>query len=587
MSFDEGETGWTFTEQARYETHEVHSPSRRSVMTPMGGYGQQTGSVEQEVSCHLPAGTTARVSAYVKMPKAGSTSNKIFDLRAGGLDETGTTDTFYSGAWVEGARLGPYSDWTLVEWDLFLVNPNLETHSMYISFCTGDGPKAFPDFRPVYIDDVKVAFFTPKVNFPVGSEYYWEVAKGTSSPGPNNWDQKNVWQDSDGYLHLRISKDGSKYYCAGVYSTQKFGHGTYDWQVKGPVDKLDPNVVFGMFGYLNGTTPYTNEIDIEFARWGNPKWDNGNYTVWPANLISNYSSVCHTYEADLKGADESTHRYTWGPNEHYKENVTFRSFKGFKPIEYESMYLQHWGVGTNGNHIPSQPLNIHMNLWLHDGNAPYYPSNRHNVVEEIVIKNFQFIPASSVTSVQPTFGPPGTKVTVEGSGFGKSRSGSCNSGGGFESYVSFNGVPATRYDLWTDSRIVTYVPEGATPGPVAVVTLGGDSGTRKLFQAYPTWYLPEGCTDGGFETFALVQNPGNDPVHVKVSFQTGKGEVAPPELKNFKINPKSRCTFNVGQFVTDANVSTKVESTDGNVICERASYWNGRSGGTDSLGFSY
>ena len=99
-----------------------------------------------------------------------------------------------------------------------------------------------------------------------------------------------------------------------------------------------------------------------------------------------------------------------------------------------------------------------------------------------------------------------------------------------------------------------------------------------------TWYLPEGCTDGGFETWVLVQNP--DPsltAHVNLEFMTSKGAVNGPAVD---LGPNSRTTFNVSNWVpADYNVSTMVTSNVG-VVAERSVYARQRTVGTDSIGAS-
>ena len=45
-------------------------------------------------------------------------------------------------------------------------------------------------------------------------------------------------------------------------------------------------------------------------------------------------------------------------------------------------------------------------------------------------------------------------------------------------------------------------------------------------------------------------------------------------------------TFEIGRYVQTYNVSTKVTSTGGDVICERAVYGNNRQWGHDSIGTS-
>jgi hypothetical protein len=96
-----------------------------------------------------------------------------------------------------------------------------------------------------------------------------------------------------------------------------------------------------------------------------------------------------------------------------------------------------------------------------------------------------------------------------------------------------------------------------------------------------TWYMAEGSTAGGMETWVLVQNPNDSPVDVELDFQTEDGEVQGPARS---ISANSRSTFNVGDYVTSYHVSTEVTATQGEVICERAMYGNNRSWAHDSIG---
>ncbi len=97
------------------------------------------------------------------------------------------------------------------------------------------------------------------------------------------------------------------------------------------------------------------------------------------------------------------------------------------------------------------------------------------------------------------------------------------------------------------------------------------------------WYLAEGCTEGGFETWVLVQNPGSAAVTVNLRFHTDRGEIAYPTLQNVEVPARSRMTFPVHEYVRSYDVSTLVEAV-GEVVCERAEYWDGRQGGHDSIG---
>jgi hypothetical protein len=85
------------------------------------------------------------------------------------------------------------------------------------------------------------------------------------------------------------------------------------------------------------------------------------------------------------------------------------------------------------------------------------------------------------------------------------------------------------------------------------------------------WYLAEGSTGVGFETWILVQNPGGEAAEVSVDYLTTAGEVKGPAVM---IPARSRMNFNAGETVPGTwDVSTRVES-DKPVIAERAMYGN-------------
>jgi len=104
-----------------------------------------------------------------------------------------------------------------------------------------------------------------------------------------------------------------------------------------------------------------------------------------------------------------------------------------------------------------------------------------------------------------------------------------------------------------------------------------------------TWYLAEGSTGiedrGSFETWVLVQNPGDQQASIALTYMTPKGSV---DGQVATLQPHTRKTFNVADVVPNNwNVSTKVTSTQP-VIAERAMYWNTadtfRQAAHDSIG---
>ncbi|MBN2169167.1 MAG: VCBS repeat-containing protein [Actinobacteria bacterium] len=100
-------------------------------------------------------------------------------------------------------------------------------------------------------------------------------------------------------------------------------------------------------------------------------------------------------------------------------------------------------------------------------------------------------------------------------------------------------------------------------------------------EARKKWYLAEGCTNGGMETWVLVQNPNTTAASVSLSFQTDAGQINGPGAV---IPAYSRVSFNLSDYVPGYwGVSTKVEA-DRPVVAERSMFGNGRTWATDSIG---
>jgi len=128
-------------------------------------------------------------------------------------------------------------------------------------------------------------------------------------------------------------------------------------------------------------------------------------------------------------------------------------------------------------------------------------------------------------------------------------------------------------------RAMYYTPPGGANKELGHDSIGVTDPGR-------TWYLAEGATDGGFETWVLVQNPGTDPVDVDIVYQTATGPVQGPQES---IPGETRRSYRVNSTVQTFDVSTKVIAS-GDVICERAVYWTPAGSafkvlGHDSIGY--
>ena len=135
-----------------------------------------------------------------------------------------------------------------------------------------------------------------------------------------------MWLDSADHLHLKISHRGGKWSCAEITMQKRLGFGRYEFQTTGWLDRLDDNVVLGLFNYP--TTDVgpdgTHEIDIEFARWGEARNPLGNFTVWPVER--ELKQVSKAFPVVLTGG-EATHRFTWSVSPKW---VFFR--QGFRDL---------------------------------------------------------------------------------------------------------------------------------------------------------------------------------------------------------------------------------------------------------------
>jgi hypothetical protein len=211
--------------------------------------------------------------------------------------------------------------------------------------------------------------------------YTWTVRSGRGGPGPNTWDQNNVWLDSATNLHLKISHRDGNWSCAEITMTKRLGFGRYQFQTTGRIDRLDDNVVLGLFNYPTGEVgpDGTHEIDIEFARWGKAENPMGNFTVWPVE--KGPKQVTKSFPFELT-RDPMTHRFTWS-----RDQILFQSLKGHRDDDREELSRWIYSPQEPTRFISQQPMPVHINLWLFRGLPP---KDRQEV--EVVIRDFKFTP---------------------------------------------------------------------------------------------------------------------------------------------------------------------------------------------------
>jgi len=156
-------------------------------------------------------------------------------------------------------------------------------------------------------------------------------------------------------------------------------------------------------------------------------------------------------------------------------------------------------------------------------------------------------------------------MTLTGTDFGYSRG---------DSLVTVNGVGATDYASWTNTRIVLVVPEGATTGPVVVRTETGASNANNIFTlTYPVWYLAEGSTDHGFSTRISIENPNDQSLNARVTYMKSDGT---SKQVDCGLPRMSQVTLDPADTLGRADFSTRVECVQGKTIAvDRTMTWTG------------
>jgi hypothetical protein len=305
----------------------------------------------------------------------------------------------------------------------------------------------------------------------------WNVTNGGMA-GKYNASASNISVDANGYLHMKITKTGAAFSCAEMFTTDNLGFGTYQWQIDGAVDKLDKNIVLGLYPYGPAAgigSDGTNEIDIEFARWGNSAWADGNYTVYP-NSGSTVGAT--TFDFSLNGT-YSTSRFVWSGT-----GISFSVLEGFKELGDTSGMIKKWTYAPSSpaTNIPQRAMPLGMNLWICSDGCTTDPT----AGVEIIVRSFTFVPPGTSGVAERACKATGENTTPVFS----SRNGKT---------VVRIGRPAWRemtarvFDLRGRSLYAAKIPEGAgevslpqTPGGVRLAALyspGSPGGSEVLIQS--------------------------------------------------------------------------------------------------------
>lgn len=105
-----------------------------------------------------------------------------------------------------------------------------------------------------------------------------------------------------------------------------------------------------------------------------------------------------------------------------------------------------------------------------------------------------------------------------------------------------------------------------------------------LSAAHKTFYLPDGQSSEGRETWTLVQNPNGSAVTVEITYMTPSG--TGNKVFTDTVPGNSRKTYSMADKLTNSRGAVQVvcKTAGKKIMVERAMYWNGRGAGTDTIG---
>jgi hypothetical protein len=173
------------------------------------------------------------------------------------------------------------------------------------------------------------------------------------------WNECNVMLDTlaDGrnVLVLRLHKDRSGWHGAQIESESTYQYGTFSVGIESSLRPMlvdSPSAVLGFFAYVGPA--YSNEIDMEFTRWGNPIIPPMHYTVWHDVRAGATPPPAASFAggADSQFVRPARHRFVWTAG-----SVTFNSFRGADTVRIGRPF-------TVNRNVPTKPMHIMLNLWV-------------------------------------------------------------------------------------------------------------------------------------------------------------------------------------------------------------------------------
>jgi len=208
----------------------------------------------------------------------------------------------------------------------------------------------------------------PEPNLLHFSGYEWSVRQTPPGMGAV-YDPSNVSVDSEGFLHLRISRKGGGWTSSQLQLTRSLGYGSYRFVAR-DVSRFAPAVVF-VLSTADEFGP-NREIDIEISRWGESAGKNAQYVIQPYFIPANVVRF-------FAPPGRLTYSFVWQPG-----RVEFTTVGNAAPGRSAAIVATH--AFTSGIPSPGTEL-VRLNFYPFD--------NQRNPLQndaEVVIEKFEFLP---------------------------------------------------------------------------------------------------------------------------------------------------------------------------------------------------
>jgi len=341
------------------------------VITNLPAYGT-TDTLKGFVLGANPA--TESVAVFIYVPGCGWVSKPFCSPQL--------TTIQANGSWSANITTGGSGDTTATRVAVLLVS---NTYNQPCVVCSNTLP------TNIYVLAIAKAVVTrpsPGVRFLSFSGYDWWLKNsgGLVGPGPNYFSDftNNVWTDTNGWLHLRITHRSNTWQCAEIVSARTFGPGNYRYELNSAVDAINTNATLGLFTWSDDPAFTDREIDVEGGRWENPAdTNNAQFVVQP------YYAANHLVRYRVPpGLTNSTHLYVWETN-----RISYQAQTGAYSAAATNLISSY--VFTNTADVPaSGDENVRLNLWLVNGD---HPTDSNEV--EVIIKSFNFVPLGTAPGV--------------------------------------------------------------------------------------------------------------------------------------------------------------------------------------------